>query len=177
MLDLLAPYDPRDGAPPIKEGPWAGSAEWSASGYLEHGRLAPNGLYYIVCKMQHRHSPTKLGRGKLHHLSWLPPATVSRCKKNSRDTRESRPVAAHRHVAVNHTSTPLSDGHGWWVIDEWVGERTLADHLQSGPFPHDLLPRLLHDIALGLQRAAHGSICCVDGSGTHLDFGSRWARC
>lgn len=152
VLELLAPYDPRYVAPAVIEGPWAGSAEWISSGYLEQGRLAPNGLYYIVCKMQHRHSRTKLGRGKFYHLSWLPAATrESLQEKLSRHAEVSARVGSHRHVAVNHTSTPVRDGHGWWVIDEWVGERTLADHLQSGPFPHDLLPRLLHDMALGLQ--------------------------
>ncbi len=152
VLELLAPYDPRFVPPSPPLGPLAGSTEWEAVGYLNQGRLAPNGLYYIVCQMQHRHSPAKRGRGKFYHLSWLSSATRDAMRnKLSRHANVAAEVGIHRHVAVNHTSTPVSDGNGWWVIDEWVGERTLENHLQSEPWPPAQLPRLLHEIAQGLN--------------------------
>ena len=157
VLELLAPHDPRFVPPSLPHGPWAGSAEWESTGYLDQGRLAPNGLYYIVCQMQHRHSPAKRGRGKFYHLSWLPSATRDAMRnKLSRHADVSTLVGIQQYVAVNHTSTPVSDGNGWWVIDEWVGERTLEDYLRAGPWPPANLPRLLHEIALG-QGALHAA--------------------
>lgn len=152
VLELLAPYDPRFVPPSRSNDPWVGSDEWECKDYLDQGRLAPNGLYYIVCQMQHRHSPAKRGRGKFYHLSWLSSATRDAMRnKLSRHANVAAEVGIHRHVAVNHTSTPVSDGNGWWVIDEWVGERTLENHLQSEPWPPAQLPRLLHEIAQGLN--------------------------
>ena len=56
-----------------------------------------------------------------------------------------------RNVALNLTSTPAVGDAGWWVIDDWVGEQTLADRLESGAWPAADLPRLLLDVATGLQ--------------------------
>lgn len=157
VLDLLAPWDPRYITPPNKHGPFAGSAEWDSIGYLEQGRQAPNGLYYIVCHMRHRHSPAKYARGKFYHLSWLPAANRETMRYQlSRHADVCALIGIHPHVAVNHTSTPVANSDGWWVIDEWVGEHTLADHLGSAPWPDEKLPRLLHEVARGLQ-AIHAS--------------------
>jgi serine/threonine protein kinase len=59
-------------------------------------------------------------------------------------------VGVHASLAVNHTSTPLTDEEGWWVIDDWIGEKTLADHLAK-PWPMKEVPRLLLEIARGLE--------------------------
>jgi serine/threonine protein kinase len=152
VLKLLAPWDPRYVVPSQSAGPLSGASEWESTGYLEQGRLAPNGLYYIVCRMQHRHTAGKLGRGKFYHLSRLPSA-----QRNEMTHRLSRHadvcacVGVHPHIVVNHTSTPVANDEGWWVIDEWVGETTLADHIEKEPWPLEKLPRLLHEIALGLE--------------------------
>lgn len=157
VLELLAPWDPRYITPAQEYGPLAGSAEWESIGYLEQGRLSPNNLYYIVCRVRHRHSPEKYGRGKFYHLSWLPSAQREEMRhKLSRHADVCARIGSHAHIAVNHTSTPVTNGDGWWVIDEWVGEHTLADHLQTAPWPSEKLPRLLYDVAQGLD-ALHGA--------------------
>jgi hypothetical protein len=65
VVDLLSPADPRYEAPSDLSGPWNAPAEWETIGYLDQGRLAPNGLYYIVCRMRHRHTPGREGRAVL----------------------------------------------------------------------------------------------------------------
>lgn len=152
VLELLAPWDPSYETPAQNHGPLAGSAEWNSIGYLDQGRQAPNGLYYIVCRMQHRHSPEKYARGKFYHLSWLPPAILHSTRHHlSRHADVCAKIGIHLNITVNHTSTPVANDDGWWVIDEWVGEQTLADHLSSASWPHEKLPRLLHEIAQGIH--------------------------
>jgi serine/threonine protein kinase len=65
-------------------------------------------------------------------------------------------IARNPHVSLNLSSAPTATDDGWWIVDEWVGADTLADRLQSGPWPLDQLPCLLHDVAHGLT-ALHGA--------------------
>lgn len=151
VTDLLSPRDPRYVPRSQPANPWSGASEWETAGYLEQGRLASNGLYYLVCRMQHRHTPGRRGRGKFYHLSWLPAATREALKaKLSRHAEVCARVGLHRQIACNLTSTPVTGDEGWWVIDDWVGEQTLADRLASGPWPAADLPRLLRQVAQAL---------------------------
>lgn len=152
VLDLLAPWDARYEPPADPHGPFSGSTEWECASHLDAGRQVPNGLYFIVCRMKHRHTPGRIGRGKFYHLSWLATKTKEEMRhKLSRHAETCVRGGAHPHVALNLVSTPTTNGEGWWVIDEWTGEKTLADHLEQGPWPRESLPRLLHEIALGLD--------------------------
>jgi serine/threonine protein kinase len=102
--------------------------------------------------MKNRHTAARRGRGKFYHLSWLRPAVrIAMRDQLSRHADVCVRVGTHPHVAFNLTSTPVAGDEGWWVIDDWVGEQTLADHMQSGPWPADQLPRLLLEIAQGLE--------------------------
>lgn len=149
VVSLLAPWDPRYEPPTEPPGPWSGSPEWDCGGYLQHGRLAPNGLYYVVCRMQHQHTAGKRARGKFYHLSWLPLAKREGMRHQlSRHADVCALVGVHPNIAVNHASTPATGDEGWWVIDDWVGEKTLADCL---PWAKETLPRLLLEIACGLE--------------------------
>jgi serine/threonine protein kinase len=152
VTELLAPWDSLYKLPTQPPGPWSGSSEWEPTGYLDQGRLASNGLYYVVCRMRHRHTANRQGRGKFYHLSWLP--TEKRkgmLHQFSRHADVCARVGIHPHIAVNHTSTPVVNDDGWWVIDDWVGETNLASHLKSTPWPKEALPKLLLDIASGLD--------------------------
>ena len=152
VTDLLSTADPRYVPPASAASPMSGASEWQMEGYLERGRLASNGLYYIVCQMKHRYTADRKGRGKFYHLSLMAPRVRSGMQdKLSRHADVCARVGAHRHVALNLTSAPVSDDAGWWVIDDWVGEKTLADRLGSGAWPAAELPRLLLDVATGLQ--------------------------
>jgi len=151
VLELLAPWDPRYILPEAA-GRWLGDIEWERVRHLESGRQAANGLYYIVCQMRHRHTANRLGRGKFYVLSWLRTDLLKDVRhKLTRHADVCAKVKLHPHVALNHTSTPTGNDDGWWVVDEWVGEQTLADRLEQGAWPAAVLPRLLHEIALALS--------------------------
>ncbi len=152
VVDLLAPWDPHYRPPENPGGPMTGESEWESVGYIDQGRLAPNGLYYIVCRMQHRHIKGKMGRGKFYHLSWVRLSSRQlMVDRLARHAEASARVGAHPHLAFNLSATPVGMEEGWWVIDDWVGQRTLANYLDSGPWAKESLPRLLHEIALGLD--------------------------
>lgn len=152
VTDLLSPRDPRYVAPALPAGPWCGAPEWETEGYLDQSRLASNGLYYIVCRMRHRHTANRHGRGKFYHLSWLPQAARDDMRdKLSRQADVCARVGAHPNIAINLSSSPVVNDEGWWVIDDWVGEKTLADCLKTGAWPAAKLPRLLLEVAKGLQ--------------------------
>ena len=155
VTDLLAPWDPRYVPPNVPSGPTAGMPEWTTQGYLDQGRLAPNGLYYIVCRMQHRHTAGRLGRGKFYHLCWLPAGKRDEMQhKLARHANVCERLGSHPNIVINHSSTPVANDDGWWVIDQWVGPQSLQSILKAGRFPTQQLPRLLHDIALGLSSPA-----------------------
>lgn len=152
VLDLLAPWDARYQPPANQSGPATGSAEWECAGYVDQGRQAPNGLYVIACRMVHRHTQGRLGRGKYYHLSWLSTKAKDEMRhKLSRHADVCHRVGQHPHLALNLVSTPAFSGDGWWVIDEWVGEKTLQSLLDNGGCPKRELPRLLHEIAIGMD--------------------------
>lgn len=151
VSDLYAPWDPRYIAPSNPSGPLQGSEEWDFVNFCkEPGRLASNRLYYIVCRMRHKHTANLIGRGKYYLLSTVP--TVKREELRHQLARHAdvcARVGVSLHLPVTHTNRPADEG--WWVIDYWVGEQTLADHLERGAWPQEKLPRLLHEIAIGLD--------------------------
>jgi serine/threonine protein kinase len=152
VLDLLAPWDPRYKPPAELPGPWSGASEWETESYLDQGRLAPNGLYFLVCRMRHRHTAGRIGRGKFYHLAWMPPKI--RAERRHHLTRHAdvcARVGVHPQIVVNLTSTPSAGDDGWWVVDDWTGEQTLADSLRYGVWSPERLPRLLLDVAQGLS--------------------------
>ena len=152
IVDLLSRHDSRYIAPAIEPGPTSGASEWEMTGYLDQGRLASNGLYYIACRMKHRFTHSRTGRGKFYHLSLMNPQMRTTIQdKLSRHAEVCARVGLHPHVAHNLTSTPAVGDAGWWVIDDWVGEQTLSDRLESCAWPPANLPRLLLDVATGLQ--------------------------
>lgn len=113
--------------------------------------MAPNGLDSIVCGLQHRHSPSKRGRGKFYHLSWLSAAARAKLAGELfKHAEVCARVGLHPQIAVNLSSAPTPHEDGWWVIDDWGGRETLADRLALGPWPKEDVPRLLDEIAAGL---------------------------
>ena len=159
VTELLAPWDPRYKPPAQPPGPWSGAPEWEPSRPVQRGRLAPNGLYYIVFAMTHRHTPSKRGRGKFYHLSWMREELRKEMHhKLSRHAEVCARVGLHPQIVVNFCSTPVTNDEGWWVIDDWVGEKTVADHLLDGPFPRERLPRLLLEIGQGLDALHNAEI-------------------
>ena len=152
VTDLLAPRDPGYVAPESVHGPMAGALEWETQECLESGRVASNGLLCFVCQMKHRFTPSRQGRGKFYYFALMSPKIRSDIQeKLTRHAEVSARAGMHPNVSHNLTSTPAVGDAGWWVIDNWVGQSTLADRLETGAWPTAELPRLLLDMATGLQ--------------------------
>jgi serine/threonine protein kinase len=152
VTDLLAPRDPAYVAPASVHGPMAGALEWETQECLESGRVASNGLLSFACQMKHRFIPSRQGRGKFYYFALMSPKVRSDMQeKLNRHAEASARVRMHPNVSHNLASTPAAGDAGWWVIDDWVGASTLADRLESGAWPSSEQPRLLLDVATGLQ--------------------------
>jgi serine/threonine protein kinase len=151
VSDLFAPWDRRYRPRALSQGPATGATEWETSDYLGVGQRTANGLYFIPCRLRHRHTAQRFGRGKFYQLSWVREGlTTDIHEKLSRHADVCARIKRHPHIVVNLSSTPTPGQEGWWVIDEWVGERTLADRLESAPWRQERRPRLLLEIAQGL---------------------------
>lgn len=152
VTDLLAPRDPAYVAPASVNGPMAGASEWETQECLESGRVASNGLLSFSCQMQHRFIPSRQGRGKFYYFALMSPRVRRDIQeKLNRHAEASARVGMHPNVSHNLASTPAAGDAGWWVIDDWVGEKSLFDRLETGALPAADLPRLLLDVATGLQ--------------------------
>lgn len=151
VSDLFAPWDRRYRPPALAHGPALGVAEWEMTDYLGSGRRTANGLYFIPCRLRHRHTAQRFGRGKFYHLSWVREGLTADIRdKLSRHADVCARIKRHPQIVWNLSSTPTPAQDGWWVVDDWVGARTLADRLDSGPWPREERPRLLLEIARGL---------------------------
>lgn len=151
VLQVLAPDDPRY-VPPVElanDVPW----EWEIDDFLQPGGLrASNGLYFFACRMKHRHTTGRLGRGKFYLLSGM--SSTDREQKRQQLQRHPEVcnrIGPHPNLAETESSTPIAGEDGWWVVDRWVDAQPLSEHLASGRCPPERLPRLMLDIALGLN--------------------------
>jgi len=138
VLDLLAPRDPCY-VPPLSTTTgmeW----EWTIDEALQRGgRMAANGLHFVLFRMKHRHTEGQLGRGKFYLLSGL---TAS--------DRERKREQLQPQLAEVISSTPTAGEDGWWVVERWFDGTPLSEMLSAGGFPPADLPRLMREIADGL---------------------------
>lgn len=128
------------------------TGEWDLDAYLGPWITTSNGLQFRICRMRHRFVENRFGRGKWYDL--LDPST--RCRENLRTqllrhATICERIGLHPHVIENLSTYP---GHGedsWWVLDRWFDATPLDQLLKLGPFPRAQLPRLMTEIALGLE--------------------------
>jgi hypothetical protein len=148
---LLAPWDPRY-RPSVARVDW----EWEVDAHLEPGRCASNGLHFFVCRMRHRHTTGRLGRGKCYHLSGLSASARQEKRKYLlRHAKVTHEVGTHPNLAETVAVTPVADEAAWWLVDKWIAGPTLAQQLRQGPLPKTQLAKLARGILLGLE-ALHG---------------------
>lgn len=164
VLDLL---DPRDAhyeppLPKIPSVPW----EWEIDkSQPPRSQFTSNGLWMTVCRLKHRHTRNQLARGKFYLLSGLAAAELPHKQEHlRRHANVCQHLGRHPQIAENITSAPTANDLGWWVVDQWVAGKSLAEYLGSPietaadqitqrevpSWPHDQLPRLMQQVAAGL---------------------------
>lgn len=165
VLSLLAPWDHRY-RPPKGQNT---QVEWDHDGYLGKGTLASNNLYFIPCRMKHKTTANKFGRGKYYHLSLLKlDVRQDMQHKLSRHSDVCVKVGQHPHVAMNHSSGATATSEGWWVIDAWVGNESLEQKLQAGPWPVERLPGMLQQVASGLDALHRAGVIMRELAPSHV---------
>jgi serine/threonine protein kinase len=127
-------------------------SEWEVDGYLGPWITASNGLQFRVCRMRHRFLAERLGRGKWYDLLHLSTREREELRTHLlRHPAVCEQIGLHRHVAENISAAPGADGEAWWVVDRWIDGPTLAEELAGGAYPSHRLPRLMHEVLLGLE--------------------------
>ena len=102
--------------------------EWLLAEPVTDVMIAPNDLRYRVYRLQHRHTPNRLARGKkydIDHLNpelrkaWLP--KLDRHSEVCSRVRHPLIPVHHSYFAVNRAETI------WWVVDDWVPGKPLSE--------------------------------------------------
>ena len=150
VLDLLDPRDPYY-VPPTTTTTgmeW----EWTIDEALQRGgRMAANGLHFVLFRMKHRHTRGQLGRGKFYLLSGLAASDRDRKREQlQRHPQVCQQIGLHPQLAEVISSTPTAGEDGWWVVERWLDGTPLSEMLSAGRFPPADLPRLMREIAGGL---------------------------
>ena len=112
---------------------------------------ASNSLQYRLHQMAHLHLSNTFGRGKCYDLGQLSVQDREQLREHlERHPQVCRRLSSNPHVAVNSTARPDEADGNWWVVDEWIDGRSLADHLQAGTIDRKDAPTILRGIADGL---------------------------
>lgn len=130
-FDLIDPaeYEPGDGEAD-RSTALESSGEWLIGRPLSAVHTASNGLQHRVFRMQHRHQPTRLGRGKRYDLSPLPDDAADRMRaKLVRHTEVCDRVGRSDQFPICYATYPESGRWVWWVVDEWVDGVALEQSL------------------------------------------------
>jgi len=150
VTDILAPYDRRH--PPIH--PESNQHEWINEGPMSGSFSCPNGLIFVPCRMRHRETTRRVGRGKCYFLSLMDAGHVDAIRHQlQRHAEVCCRIGQHPNIAFNLTNGSGATKSDWWVVDDWVGELTLADFLISDArrLPVDRIPSLLLEIATAIS--------------------------
>ena len=153
LASLLSRTDPSylKMAPPTA--PVTGPSEWEPQGYLDQQRLTSNGLCVVVCRLAHRHLSGRLARGKNYPLMGV--AASQRQSLQEKLVRHSAVcdrLKHHPNIVHNISANFGLTNHDWWVIDEWIGEKSLADLLEEQELSPPELAGLLTGICNGLKQ-------------------------
>ncbi len=102
--------------------------EWEVAETLTPVITAPNDLQYRVYRLRHQHTAGRLGRGKRYDIAHLnPEARAGWLPKLGRHPEVCGRVR-HARIPVHLRYFPADPaGAVWWVVDEWVAGRTLAE--------------------------------------------------
>lgn len=131
----------------------SGIQEWIVEAPLTPIVTAANGLQYRVYRLQHRHQPERVGRGKRYefwHLS--DDAQAALRELLIRHPKVCDRVGPHPQIPICYGTFPEPDAKAWWVIDRWVEGKSLREILTSEkPLIVETLKRLARETAAGLS--------------------------
>jgi len=134
--------------------------EWQVDGMINSARKAPNGLAYDTWKLRHRHVKGRLAFGKCYSLMKL--SSKERAALKSYLTRHSEVcdrIGPHPHIVQNRDAVQWEHGEMWWIIDEWIEGDRLDSLFAAQRLDASDTPKVLREIALGLQALhEHGII-------------------
>lgn len=132
--------------------------DWEVIKPLGPWETASNSLQYRLHQVTHLHLSNTLGRGKCYDLGQLNPDDREQLREHlERHPQVCRRISPHPNIAVNSTALPDHADSNWWVIDEWIEGRTLAEMLASG-LDRQTVPSVLRGIADGLLTLHQHSI-------------------
>lgn len=153
LLPTAEPEQPGSLSEPVHVG------EWAIENYLGRWITASNGLQFRVSHMRHRYIENRWGRGKWYDLLHLSDKDREQFQSHLvRHPTVCERIGNHPQIAENLSTFPVSHANAWWVIDRWIPGKSLADWLAEGPFPQNRLPRLMTEIALGLEALHRGNV-------------------
>ena len=131
---------------------FASVGEWQVDEMINSARKAANGLAYDTWKLRHRQVRGRLALGKCYSLMKL--STKERAALKSYLTRHSEicdRIGAHPHIVQNRDAVQWEHGEMWWIIDEWIEGDRLDSLFASKRLDERATPKVLREIALGLQ--------------------------
>src|SRR5262249_33118043 len=112
----------------------------------------PHGFGAHLCLLRHRFIPGRVARGKLYLIEGLSTAERSRVREYLvRHGDVCNRLSGHPWFPRNVTSAPDVNNRAWWVVDEWVEGKTLAERLDAAEFSPRDAARILRELARALH--------------------------
>ena len=129
-----------------------GLPDWQMEEPLSGRIETSNGLKYFTWKLKHRFEGNRFARGKRYDLSPLPTEEQKRlCNYLTRHGEVCNRVGGHPRFPRHLTTVPDPSGQSWWVVDEWIPGRSLAQVVLDGKFRREMLAPVMRQIAEGLK--------------------------
>ena len=102
--------------------------EWLLAEPLNDVMIATNDLRYRLYRLQHRHTPNRLGRGKKYDIDHLNPELREAWLPKLRRHAEVCSRVRHPRIPVHHSYFPVNRAETiWWVVDDWVPGKPLSE--------------------------------------------------
>src|SRR5262249_39378843 len=112
----------------------------------------PYGFGAHLCVLRHRFIPGRLARGKLYLIDSLSTAERNRVREYLvRHGDICNRLSGHPWFPRNVTSAPDVNNWAWWVVDEWVEGKTLAERLVAAEFSPRDAARIVRELARALH--------------------------
>ena len=128
------------------------TSEWLPGRPLTEVQTTSNGLQYRIFRMQHRHQPTRFGRGKRYEFAHLADEAQEQLKDRFvRHMEVCDRIGRHPQFPICYATYPEKEDRVWWVIDEWVDGPTLAERLAEGTPSLPVAAKWSSNLAAGLS--------------------------